>query len=115
MEKEVHNKNNNGLRKAKVDIDETICTYLAERIYEHAMPDLDNIAKINKMFDEGWIIVYSTSRGSSQVRNAERMRYLETLTRKQLTDWGAKHHHLEIGLPLYDLVIDDKAKRIEEI
>ena len=37
-------------------------------------------------------------------------------TLKQLNEWGCKFHDLIIGnKPHFDLVIDDKAKRIEEI
>ena len=38
-----------------------------------------------------------------------------TLT--QLNGWGCKFHELKVGdeKPHFDLVIDDKAKRIEEI
>ena len=45
------------------------------------------------------------------------MEEYRALTLKQLKDWGAKFHNLEVGdkKPLYDLVIDDKAKRIEEL
>lgn len=114
-ENEVHSKNSHGGKKAMVDIDETICFYEGPRVYEKAVPNTENIWKINHLFEQGWIITYATSRGSSHPRNAERMRYLETLTREQLTKWGCKFHHLEIGRPLYDLIIDDKAKRIEEL
>lgn len=117
MEKEIHSKHNRGLKKVLVDIDETICSYVSDRIYEHALPDLNSIDKINKLFDEGWIVTYGTSRGSSQPLNKERLQYLWQLTEKQLKDWGAKHHHLVMGdeKPLYDLIVDDKAKRIEEL
>ena len=38
------------------------------------------------------------------------------LTRKQLDEWGCKFHSLELGnKPNFDLLIDDKVKRIEEI
>ena len=43
----IHSKNNTGIQKAFVDIDETICFYDGDRIYEEAVPDLDNINKIN--------------------------------------------------------------------
>jgi hypothetical protein len=113
---EVHKKNN-ALKKAFVDIDETICFYDNERIYELAIPNYDNINKINKLYDDGWIIVYWTARGSSKTNDENRLNYLFELTKKQLNSWGAKFHTLEIGdkKPLYDLIIDDKAKRIEEL
>ena len=38
--------------KIFVDIDETICFYKDTRYYPHAMPIQENIAKINKLYDE---------------------------------------------------------------
>lgn len=113
---EVHEKNNK-IKKAFIDIDETICFYTNERIYEQAIPNFENIAKINKLYDEGWIIVYWTARGSSQLANCVRLSYLRKLTVEQLNSWDAKFHNLEIGdkKPFYDLIVDDKAKRIEEL
>lgn len=116
MKNEIHNKNNKE-PIAFVDIDETICIYNGERIYEQAIPVAENINKINKLYEQGWTIVYWTARGNSQRENKERLKYLWNLTFEQLNDWGAKFHKLEIGdkKPLYDLVIDDKARRIEEL
>lgn len=116
MRNEIHNKNNK-TPVAFVDIDETICFYDNNRIYELAKPDYANIAKINKLYNNGWTIVYWTARGSSQTDNKDRIDYLQKMTEEQLSEWGAKFHRLEIGdkKPSYDLVIDDKAKRIEEL
>lgn len=113
---EIHNKNNDR-PVAFVDIDETICFYENERIYEKAVPNFENISKINKLYDNGWEVVYWTARGSSQPDNRERLFNLRRLTERQLNEWGAKFDRLEMGdkKPLFDLVIDDKAKRIEEI
>lgn len=116
MKYEAHSKNN-AKQIAFVDIDETICFYEDDRVYEYAIPNYDNISKINNLYDSGWEIVYWTARGSMQPDNLERMEYLRKLTHDHLVEWGAKFHRLEMGdkKPLYDLVIDDKAKRIEEI
>ena len=95
---------------ALVDIDETICFYSGKRQYDLAEPDKENIAKINKLYDEGWKIVYWTARGGSGGID------YYSLTKQQLGDWDAKYHELSVAeKPLYDLVIDDKAKRIEEL
>ena len=101
-------------RTALVDIDETICFYPETRRYDLSVPNFDNIAKINKMYDEGWRIVYWTARGS-----VSKVDYTEH-TRAQLNEWGCKYHDLVTGTspnpkPHFDLVIDDKAKRIEEL
>ena len=96
---------------AFVDIDETICFYPDVRRYDLSVPNYDNIAKINKMFDEGWKIIYWTARGSVSGKDYRN----HTLT--QLNSWGCKFHELKVGdeKPHFDLVIDDKAKRIEEL
>lgn len=97
-----------------VDIDETICFYSGERKYNLSEPNYENITKINKLYDEGWRVVYWTARGSVSGKD-----YTEH-TRSQLEEWGCKHHDLVTGTstnpkPHFDLVIDDKAKRIEEL
>jgi hypothetical protein len=116
MKNEAHQKNNS-TPTAFVDIDETICFYGDERVYESAIPSYENIGKINKLYDDGWTIIYWTARGSTQPNNQERLDYLRKLTITQLTNWGAKFHKLEIGdkKPFYDLIVDDKSKRIEEL
>ena len=92
-----------------VDIDETICTTPQSRKYEDAEPIFSNIEKINELYDKGNTIVYWTSRGSRKQINQY------DLTYKQLLLWGAKFHELRVDKPYYDLFIDDKTLRIEEI
>lgn len=96
--------------KIFVDIDETICYYEGERHYPDALPYEENIAKINKLYDEGNEITYWTARGT-----VTGLDWRKT-TIKQLAKWGCKYHHLSVGeKPAYDLLICDKTKRIEEI
>ena len=103
-------------RKIFVDIDETICFFPERRTYDLAEPSHENIEKINKLYDDGNIITYWTARGSSQPDNEERMNEYRELTHNQLKEWGCKFHSLELGnKPNFDLLIDDKVKRIEEI
>jgi len=95
-----------------VDIDETICFYDdVERLgYKNSQPNMGNIDKINKLFDDGNEITYWTARGSWSGID-----YYE-ITRGQLDEWGCKYHYLSVGeKPAYDLLICDKTKRIEEI
>ena len=95
-----------------VDIDETICFYDGvDRLgYKNAIPNEKNIAKINKLYNEGHEITYWTARGSYSGID-----YLE-LTANQLDEWGCQYHELSVGeKPDYDLLICDKTKRIEEI
>ena len=107
-------------RVVLVDIDETICFYSGKRRYDLAEPNEKNIAKINKLYDEGWYVVYWTARGGSQKSISLGLCYYE-FTWKQLESWGCKFHDLSTGSkgkyikPACDMVIDDKAKRIEEL
>ncbi len=103
-----------------VDVDETICFYSGARQYDLAEPNEENIAKINKLYDEGWYVVYWTARGGSQKSISLGKCYYE-FTWRQLESWGCKFHDLSTGSkgkyikPACDLVVDDKAKRIEEL
>lgn len=109
-----------GQKVVLVDIDETVCFYPAKRTYDLAEPHDENIAKINKLYDDGWYVIYWTARGGSEKSKKEGKCYYE-FTWKQLESWGCKFHDLSTGSkgkymkPACDMVIDDKAKRIEEI
>jgi hypothetical protein len=92
-----------------VDIDETICETSVTREYSEAKPIHENIKKINDLYDNGNTIVYWTSRGSRKQIN------WYDLTYRQLNEWGVKFHELRVDKPYYDLFIDDKTFRIEEI
>jgi hypothetical protein len=97
------------MRTIYVDIDETICTTPNSRHYSDSKPIMENIEKINKLYDEGNTIVYWTARGSRKQID------WYDLTEKQLLSWGAKFNELRVDKPYYDLFIDDKTLRIEEI
>ena len=93
------------------DIDGTICTpgTCRECQYEGATPKKDRIKVINKLYDEGNTIVYWTARGSrKQIDWTE-------LTAKQLAEWGVKYNELRVDKPFYDLFIEDKSLRPEEL
>ena len=92
-----------------VDIDGTIC-HTTNADYENSKPRHDQIDKINKLYDEGHEIVYWTARGSSSGLN------WKPFTEYQITNWGCKYKRIEqLKKPSFDLFIDDKSKRIEEI
>jgi hypothetical protein len=101
----------------RVDIDETICDtpYCMDdngslkREYHNSVPAIESIAKINRLYEAGHTIIYWTSRGSRTKIN------WRELTEKQLSNWEAKYHELHLDKPYYDLIIDDKAKIIEDI
>ena len=95
--------------KIFVDIDNTICKTEGTD-YQDAEPIMENIKKINKLFEDGNEIKYWTARGSVSKLN------FYDLTLNQLEKWGCKFHTLSVGeKPYYDLLICDKTKRIEEI
>ena len=102
-----------------VDIDNTIC-HTENSDYENSKPRQKQIDKINKLYDEGWKVIYWTARGGSE-RSKKAGRCYYDFTWKQLESWGCKFHDLSTGSkgkyikPACDLVIDDKSKRIEEI
>ena len=86
-----------------VDIDETICISPPDRNYSKAKPIFDRIDKINKLYDEGNIIIYWTARGTSSGID------WKGVTESQFKEWGVKHHDLKLGKPAYDLFICDRA------
>ena len=94
-----------------VDIDETICITPGEEVrdYNNSTPIQENIDKINKFYDEGSRIVYWTARGSRSGLD-----WYE-LTKQQLESWGARHHELRCDKPYYDVFVEDRSVRIEEI
>ena len=92
-----------------VDIDGTICNTDGAD-YENSIPRYKQIEKINKLYDEGHEIVYWTARGgTTHIDWSE-------LTKKQLNAWDCKYTRIETEKkPSWDLLIDDKTKRIEEL
>jgi len=85
-----------------VDIDDTICYYKNKKKYEFAIPYYKRINKINKLYDDGNIIIYWTARGSLTQYN------WFSITYDQLIKWNCKFHELRMGKPVYDVFIDDK-------
>ena len=81
------------------DIDGTIC--FGEK--ETAIPRYERIIKINKLFDEGHIIIFETARGSTTGI------YWYEFTFKQLNKWNVKFHQLRCGIKIHaDIYVDDK-------
>jgi hypothetical protein len=88
--------------KYMVDIDGTICTNTGGD-YKSAEPLPERIAKLNELFDEGHEIHYWTARGGNSGID------WSILMLTQLRDWGVKYTSANIGKPVYDIWIDDKA------
>lgn len=93
-----------------IDIDETICDCPKNRNFSKAIPIKKNIEKINQLYLQGHQIVYWTARGSICRENN-----FFHLTLQQLFSWDCLFHELRMGKPFYDILIDDRAFRIEEI
>lgn len=96
--------------KIFVDIDETICLNDEDRDYSNAKPILENIDKINRLFDLGHEITYWSARGTVTGINWEK------ITLNQFKKWNVKFNNLILGQkPDFDLLIDDKAINIADI
>jgi hypothetical protein len=96
------------------DIDGTICTN-TQGDYNTAQPYIERINTVNKLYDEGNVIVFLTARGMGRTKNCrETARALfYDITKKQLKEWGVKYHELYLGKPSGDIYIDDKGERDE--
>jgi hypothetical protein len=95
-------------RVYEVDVDKTLCTETFGE-YWKAEPIEKNIAKVNKLYDNGHIININTGRGSTTGID------WYSLTELQLKKWGVKYHSLTVGKkPYYDVIVDDKAINSEE-
>ena len=92
-----------------VDIDGTIC-WNRDSDYPNSVPRWKQIYKINKLYDEGHEIVYWTARGgTSGIDWTE-------FTKRQLDEWECKYTRIEkLKKPSFDLFIDDKSIKIEEL
>ena len=89
--------------KIFIDIDNTIFNTIGNK-YAECTPKPENIAKANKLFDEGHTITYWTARGCKSGKSAEYF----SLTYEQLKKFGVKFHEVRMGKPHFDLFIDDK-------
>ncbi len=97
------------------DIDGTLCTNTFGD-YETALQIEKRIKKVNKLFEEGHIIILLTARGMGRSDNSAA--YAEAafrkLTEEQLETWGEKYHQLFLGKPAGDYYIDDKGMKDED-
>ena len=91
-----------------VDIDETICKTPESRDYRQATPIIENIKKINDLYDRGHEIIYWTARGTGSGID------WREVTEDQFKTWGVKYHRLRFNKPIYDLFICDKAVNTSE-
>jgi uncharacterized HAD superfamily protein len=86
-----------------VDVDETICQTPSDRNYSNSTPIVENIEKINRLYDKGHTIIYWTARGTiTKIDWSE-------ITKEQFRKWSVKFHELKFEKPHYDIFICDKA------
>ena len=85
-----------------VDIDNTIFN-TSNMEYANSTPIINNIKKVNKLYEEGHTIIMWTARGTLSNKNFFQITY------KQLNNFNVKFHELRMGKPAYDLLIDDKS------
>jgi glycerol-3-phosphate cytidylyltransferase len=91
------------------DLDGTICTSVKKSQYEKALPDYSVINEINRLYDQGHTIKIMTARGC--VSGIDHT----FITKKQLNDWGVKHHELLMHIkPHAHWFIDDKGIPVSE-
>jgi len=92
------------------DIDGTICTKITNGDYSTAAPLNDRISVVNRLYDEGNIIIFQTARGMGRSGNSQAFawEFLGKDTEKQLKKWGVKFHSLFMGKPAGDVYVDDK-------
>ena len=86
------------------DIYETTPIQLG-RLYEKAEPDLEMIKLVNKYFNKGYIVYLFTSRSDLH----------ERVTKKWLDKYKVKYHYFIMNKVYYDIFVDDKAIRPEEL
>jgi glycerol-3-phosphate cytidylyltransferase len=89
------------------DLDGTICTTDEKHDYNLAVPIKGMIEKINELYKINYIKIFTARGASSGIDWTE-------LTKKQIQEWGIKHHELILNRkPSYDIFIDDKAVSAE--
>ena len=103
------------------DLDDVICSRTSDegaiQKYHSCQPITEMIDVVNKCYELGAEIIIYTARGMTSYNGnlADIYSNLYELTKKQLDDWGVKHHKLIMGKIHYDLFIDDKAVCSEDI
>ncbi len=88
-----------------VDIDGTLTVEKDGHEYESRTPNHPIIKKINKLYEQGHMIILFSARWEADRK----------VTKDWLKKYGVKYHGLILGKPLFDLYIDDRAIRPEEL
>lgn len=89
-----------------VDIDGTLCIDQHGWLeYEKAVPILENIEKINRLYDEGNTIIIFTARYSEGT----------VVTVEWLNKHGVKYHEIVFDKVIANCYIDNDSKKMEEV
>ena len=98
------------------DIDGTICTKVTDGDYSKAKPYLNRIKTVNRLYEEGKVIIFQTARGMGRTGNDQKksIEMFYDFTVKQLESWGVKYHKLFLGKPSGDKYVDDKGIKDED-
>ena len=91
-----------------VDIDNTIC-HTKGNDYRNATPYPVVIAMINELFEQGEKVVYWTARGGTSGTD------WYDFTLRQLKSWGCNFDELRTDKPSFDVLIDDRSRKTNEI
>ena len=85
--------------------------------YKLSWPYPEMIKVINECYDAGHKVIIYTARGMNLYQGdvAKTYDYIYDTTKKQLDEWGVKHHQLVMGKLHYDVLIDDKVVRSDII
>lgn len=89
------------------DVDNTLCVTEGTD-YKNSKPILENIKKVNELYNRGETIIIWTGRGS--VSGID----WRDFTVQQLKSWGLKYNKLLMGKPKFDYFVDDKARSAKE-
>ncbi len=108
-------KSNSKKKIVAFDLDDVLCRRDKREggpeKYHSCVPVQPMIDVVNKCYDSGMKVVIYTARGMNIFDGNITKVYskLYELTKKQVNDWGIKHHTLVMGKQEYDILIDDKA------
>lgn len=105
-------KPNPHLKRICFDIDGVLCKQITDgEQYIDAKPNKDMIALVNKLYAAGHTIYLYTARFMGRNKNDWKKAHEEGyhFTKKQIEEWGVKHHGLFLGKPSSDIFIDDRA------
>lgn len=105
------------------DIDDVLCfrdkKYEKQGIekYKYCLPIQKNIDLVNQCYDNGYYIKLYTARGMTSLDSKIELikENLLPITEDFLKKHNVKYHELIFGKTHFDLLIDDKAKNINDI